>query len=203
MKKALMVLGLFVVGCMADWVCAAAPYAKIEAGLFGGGGFRGEEAGFSFGTERKMMDFSFNYARMEGNLDEPKIQSNGATVHRVGGTIGKILPIGDGLSSLRVALGAGMAISELDGRDKADNEPYGTLGIEYRQIVTENFRFGFYVKGMALRVHTHRTDYGSHEETLYKDGVASGSVEVVDEFPRPESISLNSAIVGVQAVWRY
>lgn len=203
MKKMLMVVALFVVGSMSSWAGAAAPYAKIEGGLVGLGGFRGEEAGFSFGTEHKLFDFSFNYARMEGNLDEPKIQSNGATIHRIGGTIGRILPIGNGMTSVRVGLGAGMAVTELDGRDKADNEPYGTVGIEYRQIVTENFRFGFYVKGMALRVHTHRTDYGSHDETLFKDGVASGSVEVVDEFPRPESIGLNSAIVGVQLLWRY
>ncbi len=103
------------------------------------------------------------------------------------------------MTGVRFGLGAGLAVTELEGRDKADNEHYGTMHVEVRHSLNDNFHFGVYVKGVMLRVHTHRTDYGSHIEKLSN----GQDVEVIDEFNRPESINLNSAIFGVSAVWKF
>lgn len=174
------------------------PYFKADIGVFGLGNFHGTEVGYRFGTNYELLDLSLGYQRMAGGLDEPKIVSKGATVHRLGVEIGRSFPIMEKLN-LRANIGGGMAVTDLDGRDKADNEAYGNFGVEVNRQITRNISLGLYLKGLLLRVHTKRTDYGSHIETLSN----GQEVSVLDETLKAESINLHSGILGVSFVWKF
>jgi len=200
MKKIIVTVTL-IMGYLSS-VYAQAPYIKGEIGAVGLGSYAGTSAGFRFGVERKGWDASFGYDRIMGNLDSDKVEANGLTIHAVGIELYNTL-ISIRNASFRVGTGVGYGIVELEGRDKAENDVYFTPGAEVRYILSDNFMVGVHVKGFFMRTHTHRTDYGSHIETLMADGVPSGQVEVLDEYPKSESLNLSSGQVGLSLTYRF
>ena len=196
MKKALAVIGLVLATTVSSW--AVMPYTKLEGGLVGLGAISGGEVGVRVGAVHWAWDFSLGYSRLMGNLDSDKVEANGATVHLVGVEVYRSLWHGKGLS-VGIGGGIGYAAVDLDGRDKAESDKYETLGASAQYSLSQNLSMELNVKGLWLNVDTHRTDYGSHTETL-----SSGqTVEVSDEYPKSNSLNLNSGRVGLALVYKF
>ena len=184
MKKLVMLLALLL-GSLSQ--AKASNFAEVQMGYLN----HGVRGGHSF----NLLDVSAGYLNTVN--DNSKLSSD-VSVHTLDLSVGRNFKLGK--ITAGVSGGVGYSIPNVDsGSDKADNGHSWLLGGSVDYPLIDDLAIGLGVTSLFFVTDTHRTNYGSHTETLSN----VQDVEVTDTYHSDDSTKLNQVVYRIALKYRF